>query len=324
MGNKCYIVGLITGFLLCVTLTYIGACSHVSKIDEVPNPTPGIKDVQDDLKKDAASLEEATNIIKKDATEGEKKTPAELKPVLNPHWLSILFQAGKQDAIVSDLRSKDQQLVKITGESEGLKKFAAQETIRANRAEASLADALTKKLYILVLLGVVGVAVGIGLMFTGYKGGMIVGIVSVALIITALAVSTAAKVMETITPFLVGGIILAAIGYGVWWFIQRKKEVKQLVSDNVKLQQVSMELVATAESAKQLMTEAGRKKMYGDGVLIGMAHVIQSKETQKTVENLRRKIKKAPPMPVKPTVDGTPMIPNNKDDDGDIWTAYVK
>lgn len=284
---KSYIASLI------ILITFVGC--EKNKPIEVPNPVPGIEDVQGGIKKDAKDLAGTTDNIKKEATAGEKKTPDALKPTLNPHWNGILTEATKQEAIVGDLKAKDAELAKIKKETEELKKFAADETARANKAEASLADALTKKLYMLVILGVVGIAVSVGLIFTGSKGGILVGIVSVALIAASLAISTAAKVMEIATPYIVGGIILAAVSYGVWWFIQKKKEAAKLVEENGKLQQSALELVETTEGAKEVMPEAACTKMFGNGALVGMAHVIQSRETRKLVSEMRKKIKLAKP-----------------------------
>ena len=296
---KSYIVGLI------MLITFLG-CQEKKPID-TPNPTPGLEGIQGSIKKDATDLEKTTANIKKEAVEGEKKTPEALKPTIGPHFANITTEAGKQDVIVADLKNKDAEITKIKKETEDLKKFAKDETTRANKAEASLADALTKRLYILIMFGALGVAAGVFLMFMGNtKMGIAISVTSGALIVTSLIISTTAKIFELAAPYVAAGIgliVVAALGYGAWYFIQKKKEAAAL-KQNV------TELVATAESTKQLMPEDNCRRMFGDGALVGMAHIIQSKDTQKLVSEVRKQIKLAPPIQAMSMVSSTtPTVP---------------
>ena len=283
--------------LLLVAL--VAGCKSNGKEETVIDPTPRIEDVQTGVKKNADSLEKTTANIKKEATDGEQKTPGPVKPTLAPTWKNILSETAKQDLIVAELKAKDAELEKIATEATKLNEFAKKETARADKAEASLADALTKKLYILIMFGALGVAAGVFLMFMEkIQLGVAISVTSAALIFTAMIISTTAKVFELAAPYIAAGIgviVVAAIGYGVWWAIQKKKEAATL-------QKSVAEVVATTESTKQFMSEESNRRMFGDGAVVGMAHVIQSPETRKVVSEVRKTIKQAP------TIQATSMV----------------
>ena len=289
------------------------------------NPNNGIKEVQGDLKAATTQLADTTKSIKELATEGKKNTPPAAATVLTPYWDGIWFKADKQELIIASLQRSNQDLDvtktkvdKLTEFSQGETTRADAEKTRADKAEASLADALTKKLHLLIVFGVVGVAGGVALILSGYKSGWIVGGGSIALVAASIITSFAAKAAEVVMPYVLGGVGLTVIGFVVWYFINRKKEVVQAQQVVNKLKLATVELLKTNETAKQLMTDSNRKRMFGDGVLPGMASVIQSHETQKLVSELRKTIKQAPP--IAGSVEGLSMKMNKSEDEfEDIW-----
>jgi hypothetical protein len=253
-----------------------------------PNgPTDTIVSVKQDLKQDTEILTDTTNTIKTNATQGAAKTPPELKLTLDPYWNNILIAAGKQEYVIKDLFNIQGSLTNANAKADEMKAALVRETQlkldaqeESKKDKAALNDALRTRMNYLIMFGVIGVAAAAGLLFAGYKAGIIVGVVSVVLVVGSMIVSTAIQVMEHLVPYIVGGVVLGCIGVAVWYIIKYKKDNKILTTATV-------EITDTAEKLKSLATDVAKKKIFGDGLLPGVAQQIQSESTQAIVANIR-------------------------------------
>lgn len=258
-------------------LVYLGCATS----PVVPKATPEetIASTQREVKGVATALEGTTTTIKRNATEGESKTPASLKPTLAPNWQAIGNAASQQEVLVAQLKAKDADFAKMRDLANGWVAYANSQKARGDKAEASLTDALRSKLNLLVILGTVGVAVSGALVFAGNRIGVATGVGSGLLVVVALTVGQSAPLV----PYLVGGTVLAVVGVTIWQLIAKRNKVNLLTS-------ATNELVRTVEASKQLMPASARYKVFGDGPIPGKAAVIQSAATQALVLKARQSL----------------------------------
>jgi hypothetical protein len=284
------------GFIAAVvTVVYLGCAGAATK--PLTTPTEPIAHVQSDVKAVATGLAQTTKDIKQNAAEGQKATPPALKPTLDPKWNAITNAATKQDVYVDQLKAKDAELERIKGIANGWVKYADTEKARADKAENSLTDALRKRMHLLVVLGVVGIAISGALVFSGNKIGIATGVGSALLVGTALFIGQTAQLL----PWIIGGVAVLCVGLIVWQLIDKRRKFNVAST-------AAKELVHTVEIAKTLMPVDARKRVFGDGPVPGKAYQVQSESTQKLVSEARAELPNlapsiAPTAPTEPQAD---------------------
>lgn len=295
------LVYMITGAVLVCATIWLTSCSTKLPIE---SPKQTLDVVKNNVKASADSLDKTTVEIRTAATDGQKATPAAARPTLDPYWLRILTAAGVQQQIVQQLRQQDAEIVKATATAERLKAAFDAEKSARTKAETDRDSALTKYLYGLIALCVVGVGISAVLFISGNKLGLTVGAGCVASIVVALLVAKSL----TLLPWVLGGVIIVAIGLVIWEVLDKKRTI---VADLLKLgdqakqideherdlriyDKANDELVETVEAAKVVMTPDARADIFGVADLPGRARILQSSETEKLVAEKRSKLQKAP------------------------------
>jgi outer membrane murein-binding lipoprotein Lpp len=231
------------------------------KVQDVPNPNSTIEHVQGDLKQDVKTLEGTTGTIKDNASQGKNKTPDPVKPVLDPYWTQILIQAGVQEKVIEDLKSKDGELQKAIEQGTKLKEFASSETSRANKAEKERDDALNNKLIALIVLGVVCLALSFVISNSGYPFGKGLGIGSGVLIVASLATMKLNQVHipESAVYVFMGILALVCAGFGVWYYYTHRKDKTKLSTENGELKAETERLEAENEEINHMLDQAQAK-----------------------------------------------------------------
>jgi uncharacterized membrane protein len=295
MWNK--VVWACFGFILAASLIYTSCANTQSQIPTKISPTPGIETAEKRVGDAAKTIEGTTNIIISEAKTGMQKTPIAAQPVLNPHWTEILTQTGVQKNVVDQLKQTQQELSVTKERSQALEG----ERNKLVKENTSLKDNVTKEArekyltFSIVLFGLALVAGGIGIWMNGNKFVLAISALSA---VGALACIFVVQTIALIPYIMIG---LAVIVLGVLFYSFYKKH-----SDLSTYKNATTQLVATVENAKPFMTVDGRKKIFGDGSVFGLAHLIQDDKTQTVVDGLRNDLEKAPPIPGTVAADHTP------------------
>lgn len=291
------------GFSAAVAVvTYLGCSGPALPPASAVGP---VATVQRDIKATAVALADTTKTIKANATEGQAATPPAAKPKLDPYWTNIATAATKQEVLVDQLKAKDGELERIKTIANGWVKYSEGQKSRADKAEASLSDAMTARLHLLVVVGVVGLAVSLALMFAGNKIGLIGGVGCAALVAVSLFVAKLAPLL----PWIIGGAVVVGLSLIVWQMIDKRRKFNVAST-------AATELVRTVEAAKVLMPKDARLRLFGDGPLPGKANGIQSTATKKLVLRARAELPNLA-VPVGPETNaGTPSASPKRDSRG--------
>lgn len=297
MFNK--LVYVCMGIVIAGSLIFM-SCQGVPVAPSQKSPTPLIIDAGKDVGKAATVLDGTTTKIEIEAKAGQEKTPAAVKPILDPHWSEILMQAGVQKGVVENLKTTQVNLVEAQKKSVEFEKKNAETEAKLKEANDGITKQLREKYmaYSGYLFFATVVALGVGFYM---KSKIILGIGGIlgAACVASIFVT---QVVHLIPWFVVGGAVILV---GVLLYAFYKKNGDLNIFKNAFKQTVEV-----VENAKPFMTKAGRKAVFGNGAVNGIAHSIQNDDTKTLVDAARTDIEKAPPIP------GT--VAADWDGDGDV------
>lgn len=282
MLNK--VVWLCTGFVLALTLMFVSCENQLNPSAKV-SPIPNIEQSQRQVGDVSKTLDTTTKDIKVEAQHGMQQTPEAAKPMLEPHWTKILTDAGTQDDLVMQMQGIQKDLGEAKSHAADVEKqrdgyYAENQDLKQSENKALRAKYTTMSL---ALFGIAIVMGGIGIWMQGNKAILaIAALCGTGCIVCIFLVQTVQLI-----PFFVGGIAL--LGLGVLFYSFYKKHADLMTFKNATTQ-----LVKTVENTKPFMTVQGRKKIFGDGAVVGIAHILQTNTTQDVVATLRNDIEKAP------------------------------
>jgi membrane protein implicated in regulation of membrane protease activity len=289
------IVYICTGMCFMAVALFM-SCDSNKKSTAVIPPSNDLRQIGEGINRHKESLQKTTNEIRENATEGSKKTPEKVKPVLDPFWNNIIVSAGVQDEIVKGLEVEKQRADKATTNATEFEKLYSDEKKARLKAE-EVSNKAVKEQY----------RAYSGIFFFGMIGCIIAGIFSpvgkkaftYASIACGIGCGVALFIVQSLAyiQFVVGAALAMLLILVIWrcW--------KNMKDENL-LNKGAKELVATVEAQKPMMTVAGRKKFFGDGPIPGLITSIQSKETRDLVKSIRNKFDNlAPSVPATVAID---------------------
>ena len=237
------------------------------------DPNIAIVAVKDKDLKVATDLINTTSTIESNANKGQQftnnydadikagKTPTPIGSVLSPIWQMILSATNQQKTFVETLKDTS-QLDNAVKQVDGYKKFASNETSRANandtratRAEQKYIDEVKNgtngKILWLTIGGIIILAIGVALWISEKPMGVFMstlgGVITVASICVIMFVDF---VSDYILYFMLGltGLVLF-IGFLVFFIVKSKKDNKVLSTQNkalsTQLTTMKMKMVKT-------------------------------------------------------------------------------
>jgi hypothetical protein len=273
-------VGGIFGFVMALSLIYM-ACQPKPPANIV-NPRQGIDHVQRDLKANTETLQGTTSGIRKSATEGQAKTPDSIKNTLDPYWIDILINAGIQENVVTSLKGQVDDLQRSKAELDALRKHDEAETARANKAEKDATSEMRRTANKMLFFGAIATAIGIGLMFSGFSfGKMVGGLIAVtggAMTVIALFVSQVAWLLPY---FAVGAAVLGA-GAMIYLFLKHQKEKAAIAKQKAEAEAAKAKAVQEKEAAQHSlqMVSADKENLqhHNSGLLVENNKLLKDKE----------------------------------------------
>ena len=281
--------------------TLMTSCSNPPASPPVA-PTQEIQGIGTDIANTSTALSGTTKSIETDATQGMQKTPTNVQSILNPHWTGILAAVGMQKQMVTDLTTTKQHATDAVSLSQKFQQAYESEHAARLKAEDSATKELKDK-YIMYSGILFFIALGCGALafFVDSKFAMYGAIVAAV----GAAVCIFIVQIVSIIPWIIGGLALAALGLGIYTFLEKKKQITTVTAKSLTYQKATTELVKTIEATKPRMTFAGRKAVFGDGPCQGDAHIIQSGETETIVNGIRSKMgmNRAPSLPITVATD---------------------
>lgn len=302
MLNK--IVYVSFGIILSSIFLFLSCSTNPKGPPSDRSPGPGISGAQQDVHNTNASLTNTTATIKKEATAGMDKTPSDHKQQLDPHWREILTQAGIQEQLIKQLDQTEKNLGETKKKSDQLElDLKASNEALAKEKENVTKEARQKYLNISIACFAGLVLSGV-LIFMGQTWAKGVSIACAA----GLALSLFLAQTLQFIPWVVGGI-LGIVALVVLIEIIKKNNLIDL------FKKATAQVVKTAETAKPFMTLEGRRKVFGEGPIVGLAHVIQDESTMKIVSDVRENISTASSVPARIAAD---YIPADYNGDGVI------
>jgi hypothetical protein len=280
----------------------IPSCQSMKTATAPISPTQDIHNLGTDISATGTDLKQTTTNIQTHATAGMAATPASLQPVLNPHWTSILTSAGVQTQLVANLATMTTQAAAAEQTSKKFEQDYNTEHAARLAAENNTTKELKEKYmaYSGILFFISLICGGLAVWSNGNKIAMW------GSIICAVGAAVAIFVVQAlaIIPWVIGGLALAALGFGIYTYIHNQKllaaqkaAATTATTQVVSLKQSAHELVETIEATKPKMTTLGRKKLFGEGPTKGESSIIQSRETESLVKGIRWQISKAPSLP---------------------------
>jgi hypothetical protein len=285
-------------FFLIVFLSLAIGCGTIKNTAPPPltiinNPTQPVdlaqKSIKDLTEKNSSSINNVETAVKT----GETKTPAEIKPILDPIWNDIKNNASLMKTInsmIADVGGKQLENAKkeiedfkasSMAELSKMKDFADKETKRANKAEDEGIKTL-KQVYTWIsvscfggfLLSLIGI-------FSGFGSGGIWSKLAIGVAVACgVGLGLSIFLIQTISliPWIVGGILLIAAAFIIWQFFVRNKAIQ--------------EVARTTEMAKEKLSDVNKALIFGTGSIPGKAFSVQSTATEAIVKKVRKNIPK--------------------------------
>lgn len=207
----------------------------------------------------------------------------------------VVFETivGNTNKIINDSEAIRREFLLVRAENEktlGMGKFldyqADRITYLENETERLRNEAIKAIYQYLVWVFILGFAVVVGGSVVAFFVGRKLGIIILSIGIVTLGFGAAATFYLkwiALTGFILIGVgVLSTIGllvYGVFEDRAKKKKLAQATVDNVKL----------IEAVKQELPDELKQTFFGKENIPGIAHTVQSKDTQKIVADLRKK-----------------------------------
>ena len=312
------------GMIFSATTLFI-SCATTTKTITPVSPTQSIQTTNQDLTGVTSGLTNSTAQITQDAQTGLAATPASAMPALQPKWQDILLQAGYQNGMIANLKQAQTQLTAAQAQSQSLEDAYNASQAALAKAQSS-ATANLQKAYTwasLACLGLLVLAVIAGV--SGLGGGNLSTIAYAVAVGSAVGLGICIFLIQTVSwiPWVIGGIALICGGVVIYRFFHKNTTIttttatanaaaakvadlstqtaalasltQGLKEENQTLTTTSSELVHTVEAAKPFMTIKGRRAVFGDGPIPGVAHVIQTPSTRAFVSSARQNLQNVAP-----------------------------
>lgn len=282
------------------------------------------------------NFQDTTHNIESAATQGRKDTPPVAKPILDPHWDAIMSEAGKQEGLIKNLDGLQSRLTTAETATKASEDNAKNwenkyrtdmqawtdkyntEHAALLKAESSATKELRAKYTWISIACFAALVICITLGISGFGGGQLSGIALGGAAASAIGLVIAIALIQTVAliPWIVGGIALVGAGLVVYQIVVKNKTITKTTTAKLQLQRVNSELVHTTEAVKPFMTLTGRKAIFGDGPVVGIAHVLQSQETRSFVKVERTKMTNlAPSVPLTVACDYNDGVKNAASND---------
>jgi hypothetical protein len=277
------------GVIILAVVLFVPSCAGTNHPPVVQPPSVDIHNIGTDVQATHDTLDTSTKGIKTEAQTGMQKTPTDVKPVLEQHWVNILTWTGVQEQLVKNLEETKKKV--DTAQANAVKFENLYKSEQAARIKAE--DNATKEFRHKIMTWA-GICFGLSLLFGGlafYTHSSWIKGVAVMCVI-GLLVCVALVQTIALIPWVAGG--LAVIGAGVFLY------------DRYGVHKATTELVKTVEAQKPLMTLEGRKKLFGSGPTPGDVNHIQTPFTRQLVKQIRKQTADkdlAPQVPTQVAVD---------------------
>lgn len=274
--------------LVALLVLSVGSCTpkKVYSPVDVPPQTKNLETVEQSIRDTSESIDESADSIDKEIqgarTDSEKiESPKSLIAILSEYYDNVNFETthlrelsdelDKSRLLLQESTSKVSQLETgvLTLKDEYNKILKEKEKLEKEKSD--------RFVDMLAWVGIVGV-IGLGAcVAVGVMGRIDIALAGAALFGTFIAVAIFVKMFMLWIGIGVGILVLSLIGYMLYKFINKSKELSHL-------DKVSEELISTVEVNKTAMTPEARQKMFGSGPTPGQIDIIQSKDTKNYVK----------------------------------------